>query len=202
MGRTVYRLKDYYARLHTKYLARVIFIHINKTGGSSIERALGLPFQHRTAQEIIQDLGEKRWLKRFRFAFVRNPWDKVASHYQFRVKTNQTGLGRQPIPFGEWVRIAYGEQALPYYDNPKMFMPQVDWLTDQQGRIQLDFVGRFERLNADFAEVCHRIGHKAALPHLKKSSGGDYRRLYDAASAEIVARWFARDIEAFRYTFD
>lgn len=196
------RLKDYRTRLHTKYLASVIFVHINKTGGSSIEKALGLPFQHRTATEIRDLIGARRWQSRFRFAFIRNPWDKVASHYHYRVKTNQTGLGDQPIPFAKWVRLAYGDNATPYYDNPKMFMPQVDWIADQDGRIMVDFVGRFESLHADFKVICAKVGIEADLPHLKQSTRGDYRKYYDDETAAIVAQWFAKDIEIFGYRFD
>jgi hypothetical protein len=202
MGLIAYKLKDYHARFHTKYLADAIFVHINKTGGTSIEKALGLPFQHRTARELRAVLGERRWESRFSFAFVRNPWDKVASHYSYRVKTNQTGLRERTIPFGEWVRLTYGEQAAPYYDQPKMFMPQLHWIADESGRILVDFVGRFESLEGDFQTVCGKLGRTASLPHLKQSSAGDYRRLYDDQTAEIVGRWFAADLEAFGYRFD
>ncbi len=196
------RLRDYRTRLHTKYVASVIFVHINKTGGSSIEKALKLPFQHRTALEILDLIGEKRWKSRFSFAFVRNPWDKVASHYHYRVKTNQTGLKTHPVSFKEWVRIAYGENALPYYDNPKMFMPQVDWVADRSGKILVDFIGRFESLHHDFHVVCERIGLHAELPHLKQSERGSFQRYYDDPTAAIVARWFAKDIAAFGYRFE
>jgi len=197
-----YKVRDYGALLHTKYVASVIFVHINKTGGSSIEQALGLPFQHRTALEIRQAIGGRKWDARFSFAFVRNPWDKVASHYHYRVKTNQTGLAERTLPFTEWVRLAYGEHAAPYYDQPKMFMPQVKWLRGNDGAMLVNFIGRFERLSEDFATVCSRIGRSATLPHVKSSPRGDYRSYYDDRSAEIVAREFAEDIRAFSYEFD
>jgi chondroitin 4-sulfotransferase 11 len=196
-----YKVSDYHALLHTKYVAPVVFVHINKTGGSSIERALGLPFQHRTALEILRAIGPRRWNSRFSFAFVRNPWDKVASHYHYRVKTNQTGLGDNPMSFPEWVRRAYAEHAQPYYDQPKMFMPQVDWLRGEDGRILVDYVGRFEYLQDDFAHVCAQLGRSAHLPHVKSSQQGDYRKYYDDESADIVARHFAEDIHAFDYAF-
>lgn len=189
------------ARVRTKYLLDVVFVHINKTGGTSIERALGLPFQHLTAAELRELLGERRWRERFKFAFVRDPWDKVASHYHYRVKTNQTGLGDDPIPFEEWVIRAYGERDPAYYDHPKMFMPQHRWICDEEGELVVDFVGRFERLQADFDEVCRRIGASASLPHLKRSSGSDYRELYTPAARDVVAERFAGDIERFGYRF-
>jgi chondroitin 4-sulfotransferase 11 len=202
MGLLATKLKDYHVRMHTKYMASVIFVHINKTGGSSIEKALKLPFQHRTALEILDVVGEKRWKDRFSFAFIRNPWDKVASHYHYRVKTNQTGLGSNPLSFKDWVRLTYGEQALPYYDKPKMFMPQVDWVADENDRILVDYIGRFENLQQDFQYCCNQIGVVASLPHLKPSERGDYRRYYDDATAEIVRNWFAKDVAAFGYSFE
>jgi chondroitin 4-sulfotransferase 11 len=196
------RLRDYRTRFHTKYLASVIFVHINKTGGSSIEKALKLPFQHRTAVEILDLIGRRRWEARFSFAFIRNPWDKVASHYHYRVKTNQTGLRDHPVPFNEWVRLAYGEKAPPYYDNPKMFMPQVDWVADSNGEILVEFIGRFESLHTDFAQVCEQIGWHVALPHLKQSERGNYQRYYASETVDIVARCFQKDIQTFGYRFD
>jgi chondroitin 4-sulfotransferase 11 len=202
MGVLKAKLRDYRTRMHTKYLAPVFFVHINKTGGSSIETALKLPFQHLTAVELIELVGEKRWNSRFSFAFVRNPWDKVASHYHYRVKTNQTRLKERPIPFGEWVQLTYRDKALPYYDNPKMFMPQMDWIADANGRLLIDFVGRFETLAQDFQYVCGQIGQDAHLPHIKQSDRGDYRRYYDDTTRQVVADWFSRDIQAFGYEFD
>jgi hypothetical protein len=200
-----YRFRDEWARVRTKYWLDVIFVHINKTGGSSIEAALGLPFQHRTALELRSDLGEARWQKRFSFAFVRNPWDKVASHYAYRVKTNQTGLGDRHLSFDEWVRAAYGDRDPRYYDQPKMFMPQLDWIADERGEMMVHYIGRFERLHEDCATVCERIGRRAELPHLKASGqneGRDYRTRYADDTAEIVSRRFASDIERFGYSFD
>ncbi len=202
MGTIPARLLDRYARYKLKYASDLVFVHINKTGGSSIERALGLPFQHKTALELRRELGERRWASRFTFTFVRNPWDKVASHYHFRVKTNQTGLAERPLPFTAWVRLAYGEQDPRYHDQPKMFMPQVCWISDESGLVIVDFVGRFERLSDDFDAICRRLGRTSTLPHLKRSTNDDYRREYSAEAAEIVAVRFAEDIRLFGYTFD
>ena len=187
---------------HARYVSDVVFVHINKTGRTSIEQALGLRFQHKTARELRDELGKRNWDRQFSFAFVRNPWDKVASHYRYRVKTNQTGMGTNPIAFTDWVRIAYGQKNPKYYDQPKMFMPQVDWISDERGQIIVDFVGRFERLSEDFRTVCEKLGREAELPHLKETVRADYRKLYDDESAQIVRQWFAKDIEAFHYRFE
>ncbi len=188
-------------RFHDRYLERCVFVHINKTGGTSVGTALGLRFEHRTAEEKRAELGERSWSRKFRFAFVRNPWDRVASHYCYRVKTDQTGLGSGRVSFDEWTRLAYRDRDPTYCDKPKMFMPQLDWITDSQGRVLVDFIGRFESLDADFASICEHLAIRATLPHMKSSNKNDYRLYYDDESVGIVARCFARDIAQFGYTF-
>jgi chondroitin 4-sulfotransferase 11 len=191
-----------FALLKERYLQDFVFIHINKTGGSSVEKALGIRHEHRTALEKRAELGEKCWAKKFTFAIVRNPWDKVVSHYHYRVQTNQTDLATSPVNFAEWVRRAYSQRDPDYYDKPKMFMPQLDWITDTDGKIMVNQVARFETLQKDFDAICQRLNRTAQLPQLRKSERGDYRQYYDAESQAIVAQCFAKDIAEFGYRYE
>jgi len=179
----------------------LILIHINKTGGSSIEKAFDMPLEHKTAQEKIVQLGRAKWDSCFSFAVVRNPWDKVVSHYHYRVQTNQTGLADQHIDFKQWVKLCYSEQNPAYYDKPKMFQPQTDWLEDESGKIVVNFICRFENLAEDFATLCSKIDRSVELPHVKTSSRGHYRDYYDQETTAIIERWFKSDITLFGYHF-
>lgn len=190
-----------------RYETPVVFIHINKTGGSSIEQALKLAFEHKTAEEKRGELGPRLWARAFKFTFVRNPWDKVVSHYSYRVETNQTGMGDGHISFRDWVLLAYGARDPRYYDHPKMFMPQSDWICDDDGTVLVDFVGRFESLDGDFQRVCERLkafGRTAAvnrLPHVKRSPRGPYREYYDDETMKVVQAHFAADLVRFEYSW-
>lgn len=201
MRHLVRQMRTWGRGVRARYLHDFVFIHINKTAGTSIEQALGLRFEHKTALEKRAELGAARWAKRFTFSFVRNPWDRIVSLYHYRIKTNTTGLGDHPIPFPEWVRRTFGEQDPAYYNSPRMLMPQWRWLADDEDRLLVDFVGRFETLEADFQTVCDRIGRTAALPHLKPTRRGPYTEYYDPETAEVVRRWFHVDIEHFGYDF-
>ncbi len=195
------RLETGIAHRRYRYWDKFVFIHINKTGGSSVETALDIPFEHKTALEKIQEWGERAWERKFSFTVVRNPWDKVVSHFFYRVDTNQTQLKDRYIGFNDWVIRAYGEKDALYYDKPKMFMPQLDWITDHDGKILVDEIIRFEQLETGFNQVAEKIGKKARLPHIKKTQRGDYREYYSQEAREAVEQHFQKDIEAFGYRF-
>lgn len=194
-------LKNRVQLLRHKLIDKFVFIHINKTGGTSVANALNIPTIHRTALEKMSELGRHEWDRRFTFAVVRNPWDKVVSHYYYRVQTDQTDLGKGRIDFKDWVRLTYGEKNPTYYNKPKMFMPQINWVADESGELMVDYICRFESLTSDFEEVCDRLKFEASLPHLKSSKRGSYQDYYDSATKAIIEDWFAKDIEHFHYTF-
>jgi len=181
-----------------------IFVHINKTAGTSIGKAIGLAVKHHlTAKEIIARIGREEWDKAYKFTIVRNPWDKVVSHYEYRRKKNKTQIATRNISFTEWVTMTYGEDRDSfYYDNPKSFQAQVEWLKDDLGEISIDYIGRFESINQDFNHVKHIIGIDTGLPHLNASNRASFQSYYNDGTREIVAQWFREDIEAFDYRFD
>jgi len=201
MVNIVSRVRGKFFSLRHQYLDDFIFIHINKTGGSSVEKALKIPFEHKTALEKINEIGLAVWERKYTFAIVRNPWDKVVSHFHYRVQTNQTSLGENSIDFKEWVHLAYGEKNTFYRDNEKMFMPQTDWISDKNGKILVNKVVHFENLSAEFFEVCQMLGKNLNLPHVKASKREHYKGYYDDKTALIINNCFKRDIENFGYKF-
>jgi hypothetical protein len=202
------RLHQYFPQYSPNYPLRkgkvsFVFIHINKTAGTSISKAIGLyRRQHLTAKEIIKIIGYHKWNRAYKFTVVRNPWDKVVSHYQYRIKTNQTNMQSNPISFSEWVKFTYGlEKNKFYYDQPKMFMPQVDWLLDHNEQLNLDLICKFENLEDDFEKVTQVIGCSSLLPHLNPSKRANYQDFYDSETKKIVEEWFKQDLELFGYQF-
>ena len=78
-------------------------------------------------------------------------------------------------------------------------MPQVDWLTDFDGKIAVEYVARYERLDEHFAGICKRLNRTAALPHLKRTARKPYQAHYDNESIEIIRERFKKDVGAFGY---
>ncbi len=181
-----------------------IFIHINKTAGTSIGNAIGLDVkQHLTAKEVISRVGQEQWDSAYKFTFVRNPWDRAVSLYEYRRKKNKTQIATKGIEFTEWVNYVFSDHPDPYFhNNPKSFQPQVEWLKDDNGRVTVDFVGRFESINKDFDRIKELTGSSANLPHLNASKRTSYQSYYDADTRALVHHWFHQDIALFGYSFD
>ena len=146
-------------------------------------------------------LGDVVWKNSFKFSFVRNPWDKVVSHYCYRLQWNKNNIKQDGVSFSDWVRLAYKEQEPVYYDNPIMFSPQVDWLASQNGEIELDFIGRFENMIPDFEKMVNFLKLTAKLPHLNATTRGSYKNYYDRDTEEIIRKCFEKDIAYFGYLF-
>lgn len=179
-----------------------IFIHINKTGGTSIDKALGLRKAHYTTTQVIEWVGQEAFDAAFKFAVVRNPWSKVVSHYKFRIKNKDEGLTSHPISFKEWVIKTYGLEKDPvYYNNAIMFQPQVDWLKDEQGVIVIDNILRFENLSEEFEKIKSRLDCRKSLPHVNQTQKTDFRSFYDEETTQIIYDWFKEDIDRFGYSF-
>jgi hypothetical protein len=78
------------------------------------------------------------------------------------------------------------------------FRPQMYYLEDAVGGVGPEFVGRYERLADDFAEVCRRMGVQRPLPHLNASDRPGREQWTDAA-VERAREVYSRDFDAFGY---
>jgi hypothetical protein len=183
-----------------------IFIHLIKTAGTSVGNAIHLKKKlHLPVREVIRRIGREEWDNAYTFAFVRNPWDKVVSHYKYNIKTNQQKMKDFPIPFEDWLWKTIGEQKdFYYYNRPLLFAPQIEWLLDDNSEMSIDFVGRFENLHEDFKIIANNIGVDENLPLLnttKNLSNKPYQEYYTLETMELIAKVYKKDIEYFGYSF-
>ncbi len=208
---------------------KTVFIHVPKTGGTSIEFALSkyclkdhvsIDEQHFKKRKIIKKIGITNWNEYFKFAFVRNPWDRLVSAYYFKVKrtnvtknlTNFFGSLKEKIiditnaPPEKFLKKTpslqmdvfsnFREWAFYVYQK-KVNLSQMGFLCD------LDFIGRFENLEEDFKIVCKKIDiQELPLEHINASDHCHYSRYYDKKTKEMVGEWFRDEIDRFDYKFE
>ena len=155
--------------------------------------------QHLPASMLRQLLPRAEWDAYFKFAFVRNPWDMLVSGYQYQTTVltpEQRALN--PDVAELLARARDFSDVVRYY--PMIRSDMSSFITDEDGEVIVDFVGRFERLEEDFTAICSRIGIDAPLSHENRSErAASYREYYTPETRDIVARHFARDIERFGY---
>jgi len=212
------------------YTHSFIFFHVAKAAGISIREALAPYTQepphfkirrppsaingktnplyevwssmltHATVQQTQQELPQE-FAQYFKFAFVRNPWDWQVSMYHFLMKETENPRYATINALGnfrnylEWVI----REDKPFPKGATKF--QKDMLVDNQGRIAVDEIGRFENLSEDFQRISARMGINAVLARRNSSPHTDYRDYYDDYCKKLVATNFAEDIELFGYTF-
>ncbi|MGD1911197.1 MAG: sulfotransferase family 2 domain-containing protein [Rivularia sp. (in: cyanobacteria)] len=214
------------------YTNKFIFFHVTKVAGTSIKKALqdyaeepdkfkikrpvreinGKPNRfyevwqsslwHAQAKEVKKELTESIYDNLYKFAFVRNPWDWHVSYYHFILK--------EPTHIRyEFVSSMSGfEEYLEWVINTKNPFPkgttklQKDIITDDNDKVIVDFIGRYETLVKDFNHVCQILNIEVSLPHLNSSRHRNYRSYYNAKTRQLVADNFGADIELFGYTFD
>lgn len=180
-----------------------VFIHINKNGGTSISQALQIPQEHYTALEKRSRVGMKTWDRKAKFSVIRNPWDRIVSLYCYRLKTNQTNLSDLNISFEQWIALTLVEQHSEFFDKPKMFMPQTDWLVDEKDNIIVDHILRFEYLLEDFKDFTVKLGlTNVVLPHVNRTKRATYQSYFNAKTKHIVETFYLKDIQTFGYSYD
>ena len=78
----------------------------------------------------------------------------------------------------------------------------MDWLTNPNGKILVDFIGKFENLESDYDYICEKLNIKDhKLPHKNKSKRKNYREYYNDSTKQIIADWYKKDIDYFNYKF-
>lgn len=222
-----------------------IFVHIPKVAGQSIEHVFldlhGLSWEdrapllmrpnsdplagpprlaHLTASEYVScgHVTQQEYDDCFTFSFVRNPWSRIVSIYKY--------LGYTEImPFKQFLREDFKDKG--EWEPRLLVKSQYDYLFDENDEQLVNYIGRFEELQAGFDHVCNEIGlPQTTLPYVNKTGSaaannkalkrfvksispfhrsyevnGHYTEFYDSESKLLVASMYEKEIETFKYVF-
>jgi len=157
--------------------------------------------EHATAAKVQRSLPPEVYAGLFKFAFVRNPWDRLVSRYAYLLRKTEHAHSREVNRLGNF--DAYLRWELARAGRGGAMRHQADYVLGPAGDLIVDRIGYFERLEQDFADICRRIGVPASLPPPKTHAvRKDYRSFYSEETRELVARAYARDISLFSYSFE
>lgn len=191
---------------------RIVFIHVPKAAGTSINQALYGRFMGHPRASDVEKWGSARLRALPRFAVVRNPWDRLLSAYRFAKLGS--GIGgivagiRNPeqyrVPefdsFDRFVHEWLAPRDVTGLDG--VFQPQHMFLYSQDGRLLVNHLGKLEHLGPTYAFIEQILGHPIDLPRSNQSGERiDYRQVYTPQTRAIVGSIYREDVERFGYDF-
>lgn len=200
---------------------KCIFIHIPRTGGSSIEKMLvgrnwwGVDkrTKHLTASQA-KSIYRPFWDDYFKFSFVRNPYDRAASLLSFPKIYYGSGESEMlTCSHVDWYKEIFGAPYTLEYDyrfwGRDEVLRDIHRANQVYGNIldeELDFVGRFEILHDDMNYVLETIGfgrsdiiHEAASKIQKNDKLEFYQ---DSIVKNMVRELYYKDFLRFGYQMD
>lgn len=194
----------------------IVFLHIPKTAGQSVNKAIQNEvnnYIYLHGDSVIKNNIEEIQ-KGFTFCFVRNPWDRMVSNY-FYAKKMYNILGEEKKTPTHKFRIdtVYNtdnfEEFVYWVNDNKEYAlsqfhmrPQVTFIKPIQE--SLNFVGRYERLNDDVKELSKLISIRIKLPYINESEEREftYEKYYNKDTKEIVEELYKEDIDILGYTYE
>lgn len=207
---------------------KYIFIHIPKTGGTSMALALegrakkddimlgdtpkarrrrsrvseakaaGRLWKHSTLADIDGLATPAQIAEYFTFTLVRNPWDRVVSYYHW--------LRDQSFDHPA-VRLAKSHDFSGFLNHAHTQLslksaPYAFYMTDLRGHERCSCYIRLEHFEEDAQPLWDHLGFQLELDHVNRSNRVGYHRYYTDADAQLVARICVADIARFGYAYD
>ncbi|UZR99501.1 sulfotransferase family 2 domain-containing protein [Chondrinema litorale] len=210
---------------------KVIFIHIPKCAGSSVESYFGVkPFNweepnyenltgwcperkihlhHATASQLLdlELVSKETWDEYYKFTIVRNPWSRAMSDYYWvqkdcKVRGTFSSFINKHAPF---------KKHLTYPPKNKHFRgdhlyPQSSYLKCKDGNLLVDDIIKFENLRQGFEGICEKLNLPSSkLPHKKKRSKKrfeHYSHFFCRKKHRLISEKYKEDIVSFGYQFD
>ena len=207
---------------------RFLFVHVQKTGGSTIDNALTAALGGSSAVRRIPEAHRHAPLERllqlepaltdyWTAGFVRNPWARMLSWWRM-VERFRDGAERGVERYLDHLQrnrfVAGIIEKHPDFEafvlhateeHPRLRKPQVEFMNavvDGHTR-SADFVGRQESLEDDLHRIYDHLGLEwVALQSVNIDPGRpDYRDVYSPMTRDRVAELFEADLAAYGYEF-
>jgi hypothetical protein len=197
---------------------KLIFVHIPKTGGSSIEYCLKdliiepvnkvnernvdvvggiknvIPnsfnnIKHATASELVSQYGAEKFNTYLKFAVIRNPWDRLLSLYHW--------IHNKPYDKKRFISLIPKGDCDDVPNRPKWSINR--YVCDNDDEVIVDRLLDFDNLKSDFNQLCIDLSIKdIKLPHINKHKTKlNYKDILDDEVIELINISYKKEIDRF-----
>lgn len=187
-----------------------IFIHIPKTAGNGIIMSL---YDQKTPGHFpalwYKKYDKKKFNRYFKFAIVRNPWDRIVSAF-FYLK--EGGMIEEDKNFSNEYLKKFDkfEDFILSLENRKFrktilswthFIPQYKFVFNRKDGIMVDYLGRYENLENSYIEISNKLKKRKPLRKDNPSTHKPFYEYYNHKMIKIVEKIYKKDIDLFNYNF-
>ena len=206
---------------------KFLFSHPQKCGGSSIELALQRELKlndedhmvylhkHLGLSSVIEIIEKHGYDVKdfFKFAIIRNPWDRMVSWYYMAKnvliyhKLNDPNSPPAEIYFYKKIEsMNFQDFCVFQYDEPINRLVPTEELLCHNGEFLMDFVIQFDHIKEGFDYCMQKIGFtNMKLPHVEFNTHRPkvpYQSYYNNKTKDIIGKQFKFDIDFFGFTFE
>ena len=184
---------------------KCVFIHIQRTGGSSIINLLYdqpdseviIHSQHGNARSPESNLLSKH-PSYFKFSLVRNPWDRIFSWYTLINSNNFGSIKEESIKYEEFLikDLAFAP------GDPYFHYNQLDYLRDKDNDLLIDKIYRYENYQDNIQDLSKQLNFGVSdIQKMNQTFHKDYRTYYTDRSKALIFEKCRDDIDYFGYQF-
>lgn len=204
---TIKRLLTPALKLDSFRERRLCFIHIPKTGGTSIARMFfdNITMNHYPWWFYYYYFGTKTYKDMFSFAFCRNPFARLASAYYYLMRGGNSENDRLFLKQYLADCDSFSDFLIKLNNSTNMqswvhFIPQYKFIFDNNNQLKVDFLARFENFSLEAESLAKKFKISLTVAHEKKGQPIDLSSLYDSDRLiGIVNRLYEKDFHLLGY---
>lgn len=181
---------------------KLIFIHAQRTGGSSTSNVLRSILtdkdevydQHSNAKMFEPSFFEQ-YHDYYKFGFTRNPWERILSWYSLIYFNEKKDLVEERVRLEKFIELGFSDHSFHYNT--------LDYFTNKDGKVIADQIFRYENLENEIGIIAKQFNIKLSeIPKVNVTEPKDYKKYYTDKSRMLIDQKCEKDIQHFNYTFE